>query len=54
MDSSSVGFDTVTKETTFSLEVGPDTLWVAGQEMMTSTFHAFPLVNSDGADLRRS
>ena len=28
----------VTNEATLRLRVGPDTLWVAGQEMMTSTF----------------
>ncbi len=36
MDSSAVQVDTVAREATFTLEVGPDTLWVAGQEMMTS------------------
>jgi len=38
MDSSAVQIDTVTHEATLKLDVGPDTLWVAGQEMMTSVF----------------
>lgn len=38
MDSSVVQVDTVAKEALLSLNVGPDTLWVAGQEMMTSAF----------------
>jgi len=36
MDSAAVQMDTVAREATLRLEVGPDTLWVAGQEMMTS------------------
>jgi len=38
LDSASVRVDGVTNQTTLRLRVGPDTLWVAGQEMMTSTF----------------
>jgi len=38
MDSSAVEVDTVAYEATLTLEVEPDTLWVAGQEMMTSEF----------------
>lgn len=38
MDSSAVLVDTVVNEATLRLDIGPDTLWVAGQEMMTSTF----------------
>jgi len=38
LDSASVRVDGVTNEATLHLRVGPDTLWVAGQEMMTSTF----------------
>ncbi len=38
MDSSAVLVDTVANEATLRLDVGPDTLWVAGQEMMTSAF----------------
>ena len=38
MDSAAVQMDTVAREPTLKLAVGPDTLWVAGQEMMTSTF----------------
>lgn len=36
MDSARIQMDTVAREATLRLEVGPDTLWVAGQEMMTS------------------
>lgn len=36
MDSTAVQIDTVAEEATLRLRVGPDTLWVAGQEMMTS------------------
>jgi hypothetical protein len=38
MDSSAVQIDALTNAATLRLEVGPDTLWVAGQEMMTSSF----------------
>jgi hypothetical protein len=38
LDSAAVQIDTVTNEATLRLGVGPDTLWVAGQEMMTSGF----------------
>jgi len=38
MDSAAFQMDTVAREPTLKLAVGPDTLWVAGQEMMTSTF----------------
>jgi len=38
LDSTSVRMDAETREPTLTLRVGPDTLWVAGQEMMTSTF----------------
>ncbi len=38
LDSASVRMDAATREPTIKLKVGPDTLWVAGQEMMTSTF----------------
>ena len=37
LDSSAVTIDTVAREATMLLDVGPDTLWVAGQEMMTSS-----------------
>jgi hypothetical protein len=38
LDSAAVRTDTVTNQATLRLRVGPDTLWIAGQEMMTSTF----------------
>lgn len=38
MDPAAVQTDTVADEATLRLRVGPDTVWVAGQEMMTSTF----------------
>jgi len=38
MDSSAVHVDTAANEAMLRLDVGPDTLWVAGQEMMTSAF----------------
>jgi hypothetical protein len=38
LDSAFVKVDTTTREPTLRLDIGPDTLWVAGQEMMTSTF----------------
>jgi len=38
VDSAAFQFDRETRQATLSLNVGPDTLWVAGQEMMTSTF----------------
>ena len=38
MDSSEFQFDRESRQATLHLTVGPDTLWVAGQEMMTSTF----------------
>jgi len=38
LDSAAVRTDSVTYQPTLRLRVGPDTLWVAGQEMMTSTF----------------
>jgi len=38
LDSASVRRDGETNAATLRLRVGPDTLWVAGQEMMTSTF----------------
>jgi hypothetical protein len=38
MDSASVRIDRESNEATLRLRIGPDTLWVAGQEMMTSTF----------------
>lgn len=38
MDSTDVQVDTVNNEATLALDVGPDTLWVAGQEMITSSF----------------
>ena len=38
LDSAAVQMDTVAREPTLSLRVGPDTLWVAGQEVMTSAF----------------
>jgi predicted deacylase len=38
LDSAAVRMDTLAHEPTLHLGVGPDTLWVAGQEMMTSTF----------------
>jgi hypothetical protein len=38
MDSSWVSVDREAGEATLRLQVGPDTLWVAGQEMMTSSF----------------
>jgi predicted deacylase len=38
MDSAAVQIDTQTNKATLRLNVGPDTLWVAGQEMMTSAF----------------
>lgn len=38
MDSAWVSVDRDAGEATLRLEVGPDTLWVAGQEMMTSGF----------------
>jgi hypothetical protein len=40
MDSASVQIDRQANRATLRLDVGPDTLWVAGQEMMTSTFFA--------------
>ncbi len=42
LDSASVRTDTLMGGATLRLEIGPDTLWVAGQEMMTSAFfHAW-------------
>ena len=38
LDSASVREDTLAGEATLHLSIGPDTLWVAGQEMMTSAF----------------
>jgi hypothetical protein len=38
LDSSLIQVDSATAEPTLRLSVGPDTLWVAGQEIMTSTF----------------
>lgn len=38
LDSSLVRMDPETRQPTMRLRVGPDTLWVAGQEMMTSSF----------------
>jgi len=38
LDSAAVRIDPDANEATLSLRVGPDTLWVAGQEMMTSAF----------------
>lgn len=38
LDSAFVQVDSATAEPTLRLSVGPDTLWVAGQEMMTSSF----------------
>jgi predicted deacylase len=38
MDSADVQIDREANEATLRLLVGPDTLWVAGQEMMTSSF----------------
>ncbi len=38
LDSADVAIDRNANEATFRLRVGPDTLWVAGQEMMTSSF----------------
>lgn len=38
LDSASVRMNPETREPTMTLRVGPDTLWVAGQEMMTSSF----------------
>ena len=38
MDSSTVEIDSVAREATLRLDVGPDTVWVAGQEMLTSSF----------------
>jgi hypothetical protein len=38
MDSASVRIDREANEAILRLNVGPDTLWVAGQEMMTSSF----------------
>ena len=37
MDSSAVQVDTVAHEATVRLDIGADTIWVAGQEMMTSS-----------------
>jgi hypothetical protein len=37
MDSSAVQIDTVAHEATVRLDIGADTIWVAGQEMMTSS-----------------
>jgi hypothetical protein len=37
MDSSAVQIDTVAHEATVRLDIGADTTWVAGQEMMTSS-----------------
>jgi predicted deacylase len=41
MDSASVHVDRRENRSTLRLDVGPDTLWVAGQEMMTSAFFDF-------------
>ncbi len=38
MDSAAFEFDRESRTATLRLDVGPDTLWVAGQEMMTSSF----------------
>ena len=38
MDSAAFQFDRESRTATLKLDVGPDTLWVAGQEMMTSSF----------------
>ncbi len=38
MGSTAVRIDTEANEATVRLRIGPDTLWVAGQEMMTSAF----------------
>ena len=38
LDSAAVRTDSVSNEPTLRLRVGPDTLWVAGQELMTSSF----------------
>ena len=38
IDSAAFHFDRESRTATLKLEVGPDTLWIAGQEMMTSSF----------------
>jgi hypothetical protein len=38
LDTSAVRFDEETRDARFRLPVGPDTVWVAGQEMRTSAF----------------
>jgi predicted deacylase len=38
LDSASVRIDAVTQQASFRLKVGPDTLWVSGQELLTSEF----------------
>ena len=40
MDSAAVSVEERSRGAVIELEVGPDTLWVAGQEMMTSSFFA--------------
>lgn len=54
MDSAAVRVDSVAEETTLRLRVGRDTVWVAGQEMMTSgSFDAWTAELASESQVRR-